>query len=233
MDSVNYFLSFIEGFLTFLSPCILPLLPVYIFYLAGESFDDKGGIDKGKRGTLIFNSVAFVVGFTIVFVILGATATTFGSFLKMHQVILQKISGIIMVVFGLNYLGVFKLKFLNFEKRFEYNFKKLGFFNSVLLGVVFAFGWTPCGGQFLAVALLTAANSDTILIGMYLLLLYSLGLGIPFIVVAVIFGKVKAAIKYIQKYSKVINIISGVVLILAGILVFTGNLQYLSYYLTK
>ncbi len=232
MNHFSYVLSFMEGFLTFISPCILPLLPVYFFYLAGEAAEDGIGEKRGK-GRLILNSLGFVAGFTLIFVTLGATATSLGSFLKGHLGILQKVSGIIMIVFGLNFMGVFKVGFLNFEKRLEYNFKRLNFFNSIVFGIVFGFGWTPCGGQFLGAALLAAANSGTVWEGILLLLLYSLGLGIPFILVGVVFEKVKGALKQIQQHSRAINIVSGGILILAGLLVLTGNLQYFSYYLTR
>lgn len=233
MDKFPYVLSFIEGLLTFISPCILPLLPVYFFYLAGEAAEGGITFEGRQKGVLILNSLGFVAGFTLVFVTLGATATSLGSFLKGNLNILQKVSGIVMIVFGLNFMGVFRLKFLNFEKRLEYKFKRLNFFHSIIFGVVFGFGWTPCGGQFLAVALLAAANSGTVLSGIAMLLLYSLGLGIPFIIVAVVFEKVKSALKQLQKHSRIINIVSGGVLVLAGILVLTGNLQYLSNYFIR
>lgn len=231
MNGFTYVLSFIEGVLTFISPCILPLLPIYFFYLAGEAAGS--GEERSPRGkqVLLINSLGFVAGFTLIFVILGATATSLGAFLKGNLGLLQKVSGLVMIVFGLNFLGVFRLGFLNTEKRFEYNFKRINFYSAILLGIVFGFGWTPCGGQFLGAALLTAANSGTVLQGILLLFLYSMGLGIPFIIVAVVFDRAKGMLKQIQKQSRIINVVSGIVLILAGVLILTGNLQYVSYYL--
>lgn len=224
MNGFTYVLSFIEGILTFISPCILPLIPVYLFYLAGISGDKAGQINKGR---LVTNALGFIIGFTIVFVILGATATSLGYFLKSHISLLKKVSGMIMVVFGLNFMGVFKIGILNTEKRFEYKFKELKFLSSIVFGMVFGFGWTPCLGAFLGSALLLASSSDTIIQGILLLLAYSVGLGIPFIITAVLFEKIKSTLTFIQTHNKVINIISGLVLILAGILVFTDSLKYL------
>lgn len=225
MDLFSYILTFIEGILTFISPCILPMLPIYFLYLAGTSNEDSVEVPL-ERKKLITNSIGFVVGFTIVFVLLGATVTSFGYFLVSHKDLLRKISGIIIILFGLNFIGILKLKFLNFNKRLDIKFNKLGFFSSILFGFVFGFGWTPCLGAFLGSALVLASNSKTVLQGITLLLVYSAGLGIPFIVAAIIFDQFKVAFRLIQKNIKLISIISGVLLILAGILVFTDSLKY-------
>lgn len=226
MNIFNFILSFIEGILTFISPCILPLLPVYFIYLAGSS--GKGGEHyKENRGRLLVNAIGFVIGFSIVFVALGATATSLGSFLKSNSDMLRKISGTIMIVFGLNFMGIFKLSFLDFEKRMEVQLKNLRLFSSILFGVVFGFGWTPCVGQFLMSALLMAGNSETLTEGMLLLLAYSMGLGLPFILSAVMFEKAGEAFGHLKKYSRLINIISGIVLIAVGILFITGYINYL------
>lgn len=226
MNGVSYIFSFIEGILTFISPCILPLIPVYFLYLAGVS-GERTQAGPESKNKLLINSVGFVIGFTIVFVLLGAAATSLGHFLKSHIDIFRKVSGVIMIIFGLNFMGVLKLKFLNVEKRLEYRFKELKFFNSIIFGAVFAFGWTPCLGAFLGAALLMAGNSDTLLQGILLLLVYSAGLGVPFILAAVAFEKVKNSIGKVQRYSKITGIVSGLVLIAAGILVFTDKLKYL------
>jgi cytochrome c-type biogenesis protein len=155
------------------------MLPVYFIYLAGTP--EKEAEDLSGKGRLLLNSIGFVIGFTLVFVSLGATATTLGQFLSGHRALLQKVSGIIMVIFGLNFIGILKMKFLNVEKKLHFNFKKLRFLSSIVFGLVFGLGWTPCVGVFLGSAVLLAGNSDTILQGMLLLLLYSVGLGIPFI----------------------------------------------------
>jgi len=218
--------SFIEGILTFISPCILPLLPVYFFYLAGSS-GEAGGNKTGKT-RLIANSLGFVTGFTIVFTVLGATATVLGGFLKDHLDILRKVSGVVMVLFGLNFTGIFRLGFLNFEKRLEYKFKELRFFNSIVFGMIFGFGWSPCAGAFLGSALLMAGNSETLLQGIGLLLVYAMGLGVPFILSTLAFDNVRSLFRQLQRHSRIISIISGIVLIIMGILVFFNKLIYIS-----
>lgn len=229
MNLFSYILTFIEGILTFISPCILPMLPVYFLYLAGSSNEENLKTSL-KRSKLITNSIGFVIGFTIVFVLLGATVTSFGHFLKDNKEILREISGIIMVLFGLHFMGILKLKFLNMEKRIDFKFKELGFLSSIVFGIVFGFGWTPCLGAFLGSALALAGNSNTIWQGVLLLFVYSIGLGIPFIISSIIFDKIKGTFKQIQRHSGLISIISGVLLIIAGILVFTDSLKYLSYF---
>lgn len=229
MSLVSYLLTFTEGILTFISPCILPMLPIYFLYLAGESERDR--LDpSSNKSKLVINSIGFVLGFTLVFVILGAAATSLGHFLTNHRSLLEKVSGLFMIVFGLNFAGVLKIGFLNMEKRIDFKFNKLRFFSSIVFGMVFGFGWTPCLGAFLGSALALASNSHTVLQGIILLFIYSIGLGIPFILASIAFEKVKEAFKQIQKHSRVISIVSGVLLIIAGIMVFTGTLKYISYF---
>jgi cytochrome c-type biogenesis protein len=233
MDLFSYVLTFIEGILTFISPCILPMLPIYFLYLAGASNTGVSNEDdmetSQKRKKLIINSFGFVIGFTVVFVMLGATITVFGRFLVNQKDLLRQISGVVMVLFGLNFIGVITLKFLNVEKRINYKINKLGFLKSIVFGIVFGFGWTPCIGAFLGSALALASNSKTIVQGVILLLVYSIGLGIPFIISSIIFDKLEGTLKQIQKHSRLISIISGVLLVIAGILVFTDSLKYLNY----
>jgi len=204
------------------------MLPIYFSYLAGTSGNDKIQNAPGKSN-LLANSFAFVLGFTLVFVALGATVTTLGHFLINNRSLLQKISGLIMMVFGLSFMGILNLKFLNMEKRLDFKFEKLRFFSSILFGMVFGFGWTPCLGTFLGSALALASSSKTITQGVLLLLVYSIGLGIPFILTSVLFEKVKGAFKLIQKHSRTISIVSGILLVIAGILVFTDSLKYMSF----
>jgi cytochrome c-type biogenesis protein len=204
------------------------MLPIYFSYLAGTSGNDKTQNAAGKSN-LLANSFAFVLGFTLVFVALGATVTTLGHFLINNRSLLQKISGLIMMVFGLSFMGILNLKFLNMEKRLDFKFEKLRFFSSILFGMVFGFGWTPCLGTFLGSALALASSSKTITQGVLLLLVYSIGLGIPFILTSVLFEKVKGAFKLIQKHSRTISIVSGILLVIAGILVFTDSLKYMSF----
>jgi len=217
MTFYSLILTFIEGILTFISPCILPLLPVYVFYLAGVPDDGNGLLENKHKKALVINSLGFVAGFTLVFVILGAAATSVGRLLKENQDILRKVSSVVIMLFGLGFLGVVKPGFLNKEKRFNYNFDKLGFMSSILFGAVFGFSWTPCVGPFLFTALSTAGSLDTVWQGVLLLLIYSIGLGIPFVLTALAFEQIKGLLKSIQRYNRIIQIVSGIVLILAGI----------------
>lgn len=206
------------------------MLPIYFFYLAGES-EKSGTSFSSNKSRLLLNSTGFVIGFTLVFIALGATVTSLGQFLSNHRSFLEKISGLVMIVFGLSFTGILKINFLNMEKRIDFKFNKLRFLNSIVFGMVFGFGWTPCLGAFLGSALLLASNSETILRGILLLLLYSIGLGIPFILTSIAFEKVKGAFKQIQTHSRTISIISGVLLIVAGVIVFTGSLKYFNYFI--
>lgn len=228
MSIASYFLTFTEGILTFISPCILPMLPIYFIYLSGLSEKEmrKPATDKNA---LLINSIGFVIGFTLVFTALGATVTALGHFLTNHRDALQKISGLVMIIFGLNFIGLFNIRLFNTEKRIEFSFDRLGFFSSIVFGLAFGFGWTPCLGAFLGSALALASNSQTIFQGITLLLIYSIGLGIPFILTSIIFEKVKGLLIKIQKYGRLISIISGILLITAGILVFFDAFKVFSY----
>lgn len=212
---MQYFIAFLEGIITFISPCLLPMLPVYISYFAG-------GTERNTPKTLK-NAFGFVFGFTTVFVALGALAGTVGSFLAKYQVAVNIITGLIVVFFGLNFLGIFKL---NIFKGMKGNAKtnNLGFFSSFVFGVVFSVGWTPCVGAFLGSALMMASQQGKVLQGILMLLTYSLGLGIPFIASAVLIDKLKTTFDFIKKNYKVINIICGCILILVGILMMSGLL---------
>lgn len=205
-------LVFTEGFLAFLSPCILPLLPIYLMYLMG---DQKG---QASRGRLITNTLGFVLGLTIIFVLLGATASGLGRFLAEHKLLLQKISGVIMIIFGLNYLGVVNIALLSRTTRLEANTRDLRFFGSMLFGAAFSIGWTPCLGVFLGSALLLASNANTLYQGSALLFVFSLGLGIPFLLTALLWDRLQGTLGFIKKNFTIIKMISGGLLILVGLL---------------
>lgn len=215
-----YVLSFIEGILTFISPCILPLLPVYVSYLAGTVSGEEN-----KAGRVI-NTAAFVMGFTVVFVLMGAAATTVGFFLREHIDMFRKFSGVVMVLFGLFFLGVFRLPILERTIRFEFTSVKKGLFPSAVFGMVFTFGWSPCTGPLLGTALLLAGSSGTVGTGMLALFLYSAGLGVPFMLTSLLFGKIRDTTGWFARHGRVVRLIAGVVLILTGILVFTNLLSY-------
>lgn len=212
---MQYILTFLEGIITFISPCLLPMLPVYISYFAG------GG--ERKRSKTLLGAVGFVLGFTIVFVCMGALAGTVGSFLKKYQLAVNIVSGLIVIFFGLNFLGIFKLNIFKgiTGKRKTDN---MGFFSCVLFGIIFSIGWTPCVGAFLGSALMLASQQGHVLEGMVLLLIYSMGLGIPFIVSAVLIDYLKSTFNFIKRHYKAINILSGSLLVLVGVLMATGTL---------
>lgn len=217
---MEYLLLFLEGIITFISPCILPLLPLYISYFIGGNEDDN----NNKYGALI-NSLAFVLGFTIIFTLLGTLAGTFGSFIKEQSFALNLIGGLLVVIFGLNYMGIFKIGLLERSLKVEKKIKTFKFFSSIAFGMIFAIGWTPCVGVFLSAALLIAVNSQETFTGTLMLLVYSLGLGIPFVICAILLDKLKEAFNFIKKNYKTINIISGLVLVIIGIFMMTGYLN--------
>ena len=212
---MSYVIAFLEGIITFISPCLLPMLPIYISYFAGGGERSTGKTLKGALG--------FVTGFTVVFVILGALAGTVGSFLREYQTAVNIVSGAIVIVFGLNFLGIFKLNLFRGSHR-AVNTDNMGFFSALLFGMIFSIGWTPCVGAFLGSALMLASQQGHVMEGMLMLLAYSLGLGIPFILSAVLIDYLKSAFNWIKKNYKVINIISGSLLVLIGILMATGTL---------
>lgn len=220
---MQYIVSFLEGIITFVSPCLLPMLPLYISYFAG------GGERKTK--TTLKNAFGFVLGFTLVFVAMGALAGTVGAFLKEYQTAVNIVSGIIVIFFALNFLGVFKLNIFKGSNR-KVDTSNLGFFSSLLFGVIFSIGWTPCVGAFLGSALMLASQQGHVLTGMIMLLLYSAGLGVPFILSAVLIDKLKSTFDFIKKHYKVINTVSGAILIVVGILMATGTLGSLLTFLS-
>ena len=215
---MQYLISFLEGIITFISPCLLPMLPIYISYFAGG----------GERTTAITlkGAVGFVTGFTIVFVMLGALAGTVGSFLREYQTTVNIISGLIVIIFGLNFLGVFKLNIFKGNQR-SVKTDNMGFFSAMLFGIIFSVGWTPCVGAFLGSALMLASQQGHIAEGMLMLLSYSLGLGIPFILSAVLIDYLKSAFNWIKRNYKIINLISGSLLVIIGIMMATGTLGQL------
>lgn len=217
---MEYILLFLEGIITFISPCILPMLPIYISYFAGGDYENKGNNYETLK-----NSVGFVLGFTIVFTFLGTVAGTLGNFIREYYNILNIIGGGIIVIFGLNYIGVFKIGFLEKSYKMNVEVNPFKFLSALVFGMVFAVGWTPCVGTFLGSALMIAANSQSILKGASMLLVYSIGLGIPFIISGVLIGQLKGTLDFIKKNYKTINLVSGMILIIIGIAMMTGYLN--------
>ncbi len=212
---MQYVVSFLEGIITFISPCLLPMLPIYISYFAGGGERSTGRTLRGALG--------FVAGFTVGFVLMGALAGTVGGFLRSHQTAVNIVSGLVVVFFGLNFLGVFKLNIFKGSNR-SVDTADMGFFSAALFGVVFSLGWTPCVGAFLGSALMLASQQGHVLEGMAMLLAYSLGLGIPFVISAVLIDYLKSVFDWIKRHYDVINKVCGAFLILVGVLMATGTM---------
>ena len=211
---MQYFISFLEGILTFISPCLLPMLPIYVSYFAG------GG--ERSMGKTLKTALGFVLGFTVVFVAMGALAGTLGGLLRQYQTAVNIISGGVVIFFGLSYLGVVKLNIFKGSSRALKG--ELGFFSALIFGVIFSIGWTPCVGAFLGSALMLASQQGHVLEGMGMLLTYSLGLGIPFLISALLIDYLKTAFGWIKSHYTLINRICGGLLIVIGLLMATGTL---------
>ena len=210
---MQYVSLFLEGIITFISPCLLPMLPIYISYFAGK--DEKP----------LANSIGFVAGFTAVFVVLGAFAGAVGGFLLEYSTIVNIVAGLFIVLLGLSYLGVLRLPLLRVGagKRLQrITGKPLTFATSILFGMVFAVAWTPCVSAFLGAALLRASLQGDAVHGMLMLFVFSMGLGLPFIASAVLIGRLKGAFDFIKKHYRIVNAIAGGLLIAIGILIMTG-----------
>lgn len=216
---MDYLISFLEGIITFISPCLLPMLPIYISYFAGRSND------KDKKSTLS-NAIAFVLGFTFVFVMLGAFAGHVGGFFKEHRTAVNVVSGAIVVLFGLSFMELIRIPFISSNHQIKLKTVNTGFLSSMLFGIIFSVGWTPCVGAFLGSALMLAASSGESVTGVLMLFCFSLGLGIPFIASAVLIDRLRSAFDFIKKNYRIIRLISGGLLVLVGILTATGLMGY-------
>ena len=212
---MRYLISFLEGIVTFRSPCLLPMLPIYVSYFAG------GG--QRSTGKTLRCALGFVVGFTAVFTAMGALAGSIGSLLVRYQRIVNLVSGIIVIVFGLNYLGLFRWNLFHGGSR-VLDAQDMTFFSAALFGIIFSLGWTPCVGAFLGSALALATQQGHVLEGTLMLLAYSLGLGIPFLLSAVLIDALKGAFDWVKRHYQIINLLSGGFLILIGILMASGML---------
>ena len=213
--NMQYIILFLEGMITFISPCLLPMLPIYVSYFAG------GREYSAKK--ILFRAISFVFGFTIVFVSMGAMAGTLGGLLKEYQTVVNIVSGGIVIFFGLNYLGITKINLFNGSIR-TMDTSNMGIFSAMIFGIIFSIGWTPCVGTFLGSALMIASSQGHMISGMLLLLAYSLGLGIPFVFSAILIHKLKTTFDWVKRNYKMINRVSGIILIVIGILMITGLL---------
>jgi len=224
---ISIVVAFSAGLLSFLSPCVVPLVPVYLASLAGpEIFGEKG---SGIRIPVFFHSLSFVVGFSIVFIAMGAVAGLTGFAINLNLALLNKISGSLLIVFGLFILVALKVPWLSYEKRLAPSMgNTTGYLRSLIIGAIFSLAWTPCVGPILGGILALALNSATVWSGAYLLAFYSLGLGIPFLIIGVAFDSVAPLLKRVRQYSNYIYIISGLLLIAIGILILTNKLTWFS-----
>ena len=212
---MQYLISFLEGIITFLSPCLLPMLPIYISYFAG------GGERTVKR--TLKGALGFVLGFTLVFVAMGALAGTVGSFLARYQTAVNVLCGAVVILFGLNYLGGLKLNLFR-GRGHDLDTDDMGFFSALVFGVIFSVGWTPCVGVFLGSALMLASQQGSAVQGTLMLLSYSAGLGLPFIFSALLIDQLKGAFNWVKSHYGIINKVCGVALILVGVAMATGML---------
>jgi len=223
VNQVSLLAAFLAGVVSFISPCVLPLVPSYITFITGVSFDEltAGSVGPRVRRLTIIHSLAFILGFSLVFIALGATATVAGTFLREHQDTLRRVGGVMIIVFGIFLTGLIPIPALSRERKKQLTSKPLGILGSVLVGVTFAAGWTPCIGPILASILIYASTAKTVGTGILLLSVYSLGLGLPFFIASLTLNSFLAASRGIRKHLRTIEVASGVVLILFGILLVT------------
>ena len=229
-QDVTLLAAFAAGFLSFVSPCVLPLIPGYISFVSGVSVEEMRAdtAPATSRLQLFLTSLAFVIGFSLVFVALGASATAIGKFLFARLPLFSKIAGAVLIVFGLHTMGVFRLAFLETEKRVHSQRKPAGPLGAMLVGVAFAFGWTPCIGPILGGILAIAGSKNSVGEGVTLLAVYSLGLGIPFLLTSLAINQFFGAAKRIRKYYHAIELASGALLIVIGVLIISGELTIIT-----
>lgn len=234
--SITYLGALGAGFLSFASPCVLPLIPAYLCFLGGASLDEltaEGGVDREVQRRVFFSSIAFVLGFGSVFIALGATATSVSLLIAENINMFAKIAGVVIVIFGLHYAGLFRIGFLNFEGRFHLQNKPSGLIGSYIIGLAFAFGWTPCVGPILATILMVAGSSSDVWYGVSLLAVYAAGIGIPFLIAAFAVKPFMSFLSRFRKHMHAVEIVIGVLLVVTGIAIFTGSLADASQWLLE
>ncbi len=249
MENVSLFGAFVAGVLSFISPCVLPLIPGYLSFISGVSLEEMRGVPAAATaggGTMavatgvsaaakrqvIITSLFFILGFSLVFVSLGASATYLGQFLMERLTIFGKVAGVLLVIFGLHTIGVFKIPFLLNEARVQANTKPSSMIGAVIVGISFAFGWTPCIGPILSAILLVAAQQESVNQGIVLLSIYSLGLAIPFLLTAIAINQFFVAFKKIRRHYHTIEIVSGLLMIVIGLLIFFNRFTIIAQWLT-
>lgn len=233
MKDVSFTLAFLAGMASFLSPCVMPLIPSYISYITGISFTNlREGLDRSTiRRVTFINSLSFILGFSTVFILLGAGSSFMGSLLTRFQDIIRIVGGILIIIFGLFIAGIINIRFLMREKTIEVKKKPAGVIGSFLIGMAFAAGWTPCIGPILGSILLYASAKGSAPYGMQLLAIYSLGMGLPFLISSMAINTFLSYSRKIQRYMRIITILSGLILIAFGILLITGSTGTLTRYM--
>ena len=233
---ISYGVAAGAGLISFLSPCVLPIVPGYLCFVAGTSLDQLTG-DEGPDPALarrvILSAVLFVLGFSVVFIIMGASASVINDLIFRHIDILSKVAGTVIVVFGLHYMGLFRIPLLGREARFHPERVPAGALGAFLIGLAFAFGWTPCVGPILAVILTMAASSDSLGYGVSLLGTYAFGLGVPFLIAAIAVRPFMAFLQRFRRHVRKVELAAGGLLVITGVMIFTGSLSALSYYLLE
>ena len=233
VPEVSLFIAFSAGLLSFVSPCVLPLVPSYITYITGVSFHElTGAASKAKlRWVTIFHSLLFISGFSTIFILMGASASYLGQLLAQYQQWIMKAGGVLIIILGIHFTGVITLPFLQMEKRFELRKKPLGYLGSFFVGIIFAAGWTPCIGPILSTILIYASTSKSFSTGILLLSIYSMGLGLPFFLSSLAFNSFLSTFEKMKRYMRVITLVSGLFLIAIGILMLTDTFQEINNYL--
>ena len=234
MTEISYFYVVLAGLLSFLSPCVLPIVPGYLCFLAGTSLDKiASGEDASKERNVFYFALSFVFGFSTVFILLGASATLLSGLIYEYLDILRVVGGIIIIIFGIHFMQIIQLPFLNRDTRYQIESYRPGIVGSYVIGLSFAFGWTPCIGPILGSVLSIAASSETVTYGIVLLMLYSAGLGIPFLLAAYAINGFMRFLSKIRNYIRAIEIFTGILLVIFGILILTNRIQELAFFFIK
>ncbi len=234
MAHVSVLTAFVAGLLSFVSPCVLPLTPIYMARLVGPSIWQSEHANAQAQAALrrvtILHALSFIAGFTVTFIALGATASVIGSFLSANQQILREVGGVVLVILGAQVAGLIRIPWLNMERRFNVKTGQVSYPSSFLIGLIFALGWSPCVGPILALILTLAAQAGTLSAGVLLLAIYSLGLGIPFLALGVAFDRMAPLLKRLNPYMRTIEIVTGALLAFMGIAIFFNWLFYINSY---
>jgi cytochrome c-type biogenesis protein len=232
-QEISVLIAFSAGLLSFVSPCVLPLVPSYLTYITGISFKELTDVKATAklRWVTVSHSLLFIIGFSMIFILMGASASYMGKLLLRHQSWIMKVGGALIILLGIQFTGVINLPFLQMERRFELRKKPLGYVGSFLVGIVFAAGWTPCIGPILSTILIYASASQSFGTGILLLTIYSLGLGVPFFLSSLAFNSFLSAFARIKRYMRIITVVSGLFLIGIGILYLTDTFQEINSFL--